>query len=201
LGNEAAAQELAPQLVRAAPEFQPMFASYISAKTALERNNAATYALLKLPVLRPFAESGYGRLAPITEIDSFRDNWWCAPVDYKFNNKGEKVSLANQPIPAFLTPTQIAGAKTELEQIRKLGAGSTFAARRAVEFATKSPSDALLPESLQLAVRGTRYGCQDCETGKYSKAAHDILKSRFARTESAKKTPYWFKDASCEAAK
>ena len=121
--------------------------------------------------------------------------------DYEFNNKGEKVSLANQPTSAFLTPAQIAEAKIEMEQIRKLGAGSTFVARRAVEFATKSPADSRLPESLQLAVRGTRYGCQDCETGKYSKAAHDILKSRFARTESAKKTPYWFKDASCEAPK
>jgi hypothetical protein len=201
LGNEAAAQELAPQLVRVAPEFQPTFANYISAKTALGRNNAATYALLKLPVLRPFVESGYGRLTPITEIDSYRDNWWCAPVNYEFNNKGEKVLTQNQPTPAFLTPAQIAEAKTELEQIRKLGAGSTFVARRAVEFATKSPSDARLPESLQLAVRGTRYGCRDCETGKYSKAAHDILKSRFARTESAKKTPYWFKDESCEAPK
>lgn len=201
LGNEPATQELAPQLVRVAPEFQPFLGNYISAKTAIERNNAATYALLKLPALRPFAESGYGRLAPITEIDSYRDNWWCAPVNYEFNNKGEKVSLTNQPTPAFLTSAQIAVAKAELEQIKKLGAGSTFIARRAIEFATKSPNDARLSESLQLAVRGTRYGCRDCETGKYSKAAHDILKSRFARTEAAKKTPYWFKDESCEAGK
>lgn len=198
LGNDAAAIELAQQLVRVATEFQPFFNSYLSAKTLPERQNAVTYILLKLPALRPEVQGGYGRLNPITEIDSYRDNWWCAPVDYQFDNSGEKVAPAASPAPAFLTEEQIRAAKNEREQIKKLGGGSTYLARRAVEFAQKAPSDSRLPESLHLAVRATRYGCQDCETGKWSKQAHDILKARFPRSEWAKKTPYWFKDESCD---
>jgi hypothetical protein len=201
LGKDADAIELAGQLVRVAPEFQPFFNSYLSAKIVPERQNAVTYILLKLPALRPVAESGYGRLNPITEIDSYRDNWWCAPIDYQHDTSGEKVARVAPPAPAFLTEEQIREAKTEREQIKKLGGASTYLSRRAVELAQKAPSDARVPESLHLAVRATRYGCQDCETGKWSKQAHDILKARFARSEWAKKTPYWFKDESCDAQK
>jgi hypothetical protein len=201
LGKDADAIELAGQLVRVAPEFQPFFNSYLSAKIVPERQNAVTYILLKLPALRPVAESGYGRLNPIAEIDSYRDNWWCAPIDYKHDNSGEKVAGVAPPTPAFLTEEQIREAKIEREQIKKLGGSSTYLSRRAAEFAQKAPADVRLPESLHLAVRATRYGCQDCETGKWSKQAHDILKARFARSEWAKKTPYWFKDESCDAQK
>ncbi|MDQ4123412.1 MAG: hypothetical protein M3209_18405 [Acidobacteriota bacterium] len=199
LGNDVAAVDLAGQLLRVAPEFRPFFNGYLAAKTLSERQNTVTYILLKLPALRPEVESGYGRLNPITEIDNYRDNWWCTPFDYQYDNKGEKVALAQLPSPTFLTEEQIREAKIEREQIKKLGDSSTYLARRAVEFAQRAPADARLPESLHLAVRATRYGCQDCETGKWSKQAHDILKAHFSRSEWAKKTPYWFKDESCES--
>lgn len=198
LNNEAAAIELAPHLTRLAPEFQTVFGQYTSAKTAAERQNAATYILLKFPALRPFVETGYGRLEDVAVIDSYRDNWWCAPSEFTYNNAGEKVELTALPAPPFLTEANVSAARREREQLKKLGGGSTYLARRAVEFATKSPNDARVPESLHLAVRSTRYGCQDCDTGKFSKQAHDILKKRFPRSEWTKKTPYWFKDESCD---
>lgn len=194
LGDEKTAIELAPQLVKLAPEFQTVFAQYISAKTPAERQNAVTYILLKTPALRPYVEKGYGRLNPIAEIDSYRDNWWCALTEYALDGqKAEDIAA-----PTFLTTAQVAEARREREKLKTLGNSATYLGRRAVEFATKSPADSRLAESLHLAVRASRYGCTDCNTGTFSKQSHDILKKRFPSSEWAKKTPYWFKDESCE---
>lgn len=199
LERDDVAAEIAPNLAQTAPEFQPVLASYIAAKTPLERRNSATYALLKTPAFRPVAETGYGRINPIAEIDSYRDNWWCAPSDEFYDeNTGQKATRPAMSAPSFLTPEQLEKARQEREKIKSLGGGSTYLARRAVDFATKTPADARLAESLHLSVRATRYGCQDCQTGTYSKQAHDLLKKRFPRSEWTKKTPYWFKDESCE---
>ncbi len=198
LGDETTAQELAPQFVRLAPEFQTVFAQYLNAQTAPERSNAALYVLLKFPALRPVAESGFGRLTPVAEIDSYRDNWWCAPTDLVEDKSGEKVAAPPIQSPTFLTPEQLAEAGRERESLKKVGGASTYLARRAVDFATKFPADPRVPESLHLSVKATRYGCTDCDTGKFSKAAHDLLKSRFPTSEWTKKTPYWFKDESCD---
>ena len=198
LGDDATAQELAPHFARLAPEFQTFFAQYLNAQTAPERSNAALYVLLKFPALRPVAESGYGRLTPVAEIDSYRDNWWCAPTDLVDNESGEKVARTAIAAPPFLTAEQLAQAASEREQLKKIGGGATYLARRAADFATRFPADARVPESLHLAVKATRYGCTDCETGRFSKADHDLLKSRFPTSEWTKKTPYWFKDESCE---
>ena len=50
-----------------------------------------------------------------------------------------------------------------------------------------------MPESLHLAVRATRYGCSDAETGKFSKQAFDLLHQRYAKTPWAQETPYWYR--------
>jgi hypothetical protein len=49
------------------------------------------------------------------------------------------------------------------------------------------------PEALALAVRTTRYGCNwHGRHGTYSKAAQELLKTRFASSEWTTQTPYWF---------
>lgn len=201
LNDDRTAQELAPQFAKLAPEFQPVFAQYTNAAIAAERDQAATYILLKFPALRPNIDSGYGRTAPISEIDSYRDNWWCAPKDNFTISSGETVKFDSAPAPAFLSAEQFAAARRERRQIAALGDSATYLAKRAVEFANAAPTDARVPESLHLAVRASRYGCTDCETGKYSKAAHDLLKKNYPRSEYVKKTPYWFKDESCDVQK
>ena len=204
LEDETTAIELAPHFTTAAPEFMPVFHQYQIAKTAAERRNAATYILVKFPALRPFVDTGYGRIDPVFEIESYRNNWWCAPTDTGFsrdNSSAGQKQPAEITAPAFLNESHLSEAKRERVELQKLGGSSTYLGRRAVEFAQKSPADTRVPESLHLAVRATRYGCQDCETGKFSKQAHDILKQRFPRSEWRGKTPYWFKDESCETSR
>jgi hypothetical protein len=50
-----------------------------------------------------------------------------------------------------------------------------------------------VPEALHLAVKSTRYGCTDKETGRWSKAAFDLLRRKYPNSTWAKQTPYWFK--------
>jgi hypothetical protein len=38
-----------------------------------------------------------------------------------------------------------------------------------------------------------RYGCGDANTAKWSKAAFDLLHSRYPKSEWAAKTKFWFK--------
>jgi len=60
--------------------------------------------------------------------------------------------------------------------------------------AQRHPADPRSPEALHLAVKSTRFGCTDKETGKWSKAAFDFLHRHYPTSAWAKKTPYWFKD-------
>ena len=49
------------------------------------------------------------------------------------------------------------------------------------------------PEALALAVKSTRYGCNwHGGHGRYSKPAQELLRKKFADTEWAKATPFWF---------
>jgi hypothetical protein len=63
-----------------------------------------------------------------------------------------------------------------------------------IQWATKDPDDPRLPEALHLAVNATRYGCGDKDTGRWSKAAFDLLHRKYPNTTWAKKTKYWFKE-------
>jgi hypothetical protein len=106
--------------------------------------------------------------------------------------------VADFPAPAFLTKTEIEQAATENARIAALTGGANFLATQTAQWAKHKPNEKRLPEALYLAVKATRYGCQNCATGKASKAAYDVLTKRFKTTEWKKKTPYWFGEACAE---
>jgi hypothetical protein len=49
-----------------------------------------------------------------------------------------------------------------------------------------------VPEALHRVVVATRYGCNDGETGMYSKQAFTMLHSKYPKSEWTAQTPYWF---------
>lgn len=191
LDDDASAQALAPEVAQLIPELKSDMASYSKAKDAKARSYEAVWTLLKNPATRPLVDSGTGRRSAFNEIDNYRDNWWCNTL-----NPDNPVAT---PAPLFLTKEQQAQATAENATIAKIAAsGSNFLAAKTTEWAEFSPKEKRLPEALALAVKSTRYGCQNCDTAKVSKAAFDILKDRFGTSEWKKKTPYWFKDEGCE---
>jgi len=179
------------------PEMKGALAAYQRAKTADARRYATIYIALKFPGMRPYLAAGIGRTTALAEIDSFRDNWWCAePPAPQSNWAGEEQTEKKpKPIspPEFLIRSQ-AVAKRELGALQALGTGPNYFAQTAIDWARKNPADPHAPEALHLAVRSTRYGCTDKETGRWSKAAFDLLHERYPNTSWARATKYWFKD-------
>jgi hypothetical protein len=194
-GNQTIEREFTPLVSRYAKEFAPLFSKYAAAGTPVNREAAALIAVLRYPVIQPYVPSGYGREdSEATTIDSNRGNWWCAEDEgareyKKYDNyEFEYPSV----YPNFLTAVQIAGASREHREMLLLGDSSTYLARRAVAFALKNPRHPSTPEILHLAVRSTRYGCTDENTGQFSKQAFEILHKSYPNSAWTKKTPYWF---------
>ena len=198
LDNTAVEREFSPLVLKNAPEFAPLFSVYADAANPTEREAAALKTVLNYPKFEPFIEAGYGRedgSEPMT-IDSLRGNWWCADfktADEKYADAAEKPLPDTQFYPAFLSSKQSAEAAQEQQQLNdKVGNSATYLARRALNFAANSPKNADVPEILHLAVRATRYGCTDADTGKYSKAAFTLLRKDYPNSVWTKKTPFWF---------
>ncbi len=197
LDDRETASQAAVLLEEMYPQLKDFLQAYQKAATPDARRFSAAFLSLKFPGLRPYATAGIGRTTPIQEVDSFRDNWWCieppAPLSGPMSDDEETKTKAKPiPIPEFLSSSK-ASASTQFAALQKLGTAPNYLCRIAIAWAEKNPADPRSPEALHLAVRSTRYGCTDAETGRWSKAAYDLLHQRYPNTTWAKNTKYWFK--------
>jgi hypothetical protein len=181
------------------PEMKEFLAGYQRATTPEARRFAAAYLSLKFPGLRPYVSTGFGRSTEVQEIDSYRDNWWCTEPPASMSgsaSQGEDEEGKPKPkpvtLPEFLRPSQALGAR-QFAAVQALGTAPNYLCRIAIEWTEKNPADPRAPEALHLGVRSTRYGCTDKETGRWSKAAYDLLHRRYPNTTWARNTKYWFK--------
>ncbi len=201
LGDTKTADELAPILSALVPELSSLLNDYLSAATPEAKKFAAIYAWLKFPGLEPVVDIGVGRQEPLNKQDSYRDNWWCGAAFHP--NEGENESdeegavsftaRDTQPL-LFLSAAEKAKAEQELKARAVVTAAPNYIAQQVIQWATKNPADQRAPEALHLAVTTTRYGCSDDQTGRWSKAAFDLLHRKYPNTSWAKKTKYWFKN-------
>jgi hypothetical protein len=92
----------------------------------------------------------------------------------------------------FLSPAEKAAAKQQWSTLGALGAAPNYIAHNVIQWANRTPADPRVPEALHLAVTATRYGCTDKNSGRWSKAAFDLLHRKYPNSSWAKKTSYWF---------
>jgi hypothetical protein len=185
------ANQAASALMPVYPQLKDLLIAYQQANTPDARRFAAAYLALKFPGLRPYVTVGLSRTSAPEEIDNFRDNWWCAdPPSTYVQDEGAKT----EPVlaPPFLKRSEAVG-KREAAALSALGTGPNYLSQTVIKWGTINPTDARVPEALALAVKSTRYGCTDKETGRWSKAAFDLLHRRYPNTSWAKETKYWFK--------
>jgi hypothetical protein len=201
LGEYKTADELVPTLKALAPELSAGLDSYLKATQADDKRYTALYCWLKSPGIEPVVDVGIGRESSLEQQDTYRDNWWCASSftpgeDQADGEESEKTSFTSSvlPAPVFLTAAQKAAASKEWAALQALGTIPNYLCKQAIQWATKNPTDPRVPEALHLAVNATRYGCTDKETGRWSKAAFDLLHRKYPTTSWAKKTKYWFKE-------
>lgn len=198
LDRHEAANQLAPVLASFYPQLKELLEAYRKETTPDARKFTAAYLALKFPGLRPAVTAGAGRSIALDEVDSYRDNWWCLagsnrviPTEAPPTDPGSR--SPQRTLPLFLSPVETASAATELAKLNALGVAPNFLARTAVEWANRKPADPRAAEALHLAVTSTRRGCTDDETGRWSKAAFDLLHRRYPRSPWTEKTKYWFK--------
>ncbi len=196
LDDEQTATTLAPAVTSLAPELKAEVAAYVAATDAPSKKFAAIYLILKYPGARPAVDSSMGRLTDFSKIDIYRDNWWCAYGQKPATGDDTATKKPKEQIsaPDFLTAEQKAAAAAEWTQLMALGTGPNYLCAQAVKWAALTPADPRAPEALHLAVRSTRYGCTNEQTGKLSKQAYDLLHQKYPKSEWAQKTKYWFKD-------
>lgn len=195
LGDRVVEREFTPLMQRFVPDFKTYFSKYAAATGETDRDAAALIVVLRYPVIQPFVPVGFGREdnSPVS-IDSNRGNWWCSnePADGGTERYGVYNFVYPEVSPDFLSAAQTSVAARERKKMADEGNSSTFLARRVVEFADRFPNHPKTPELLHLAVRSTRYGCSDDNTGKFSKMAFDRLHKRYPTSVWTEKTPYWF---------
>ncbi len=203
LGDTQTADELVPVVRELIPEMAPFLSAYVSAATPQAKKSAAIYAWLKFPGLEPVVDIGVGRRTPLQSQDTYRDNWWCGVTYYPLDREPKTEEEAGSPVsftssntqrPLFLSAAEQATAEREWKQLIGIGAAPNYIAQQVIEWANRTPNDQRLPEALHLAVMTTRYGCTNPESGRWSKAAFDVLHRKYPNTTWARKTPYWFKD-------
>ncbi|HEV7859421.1 MAG TPA: hypothetical protein VGO91_12450 [Pyrinomonadaceae bacterium] len=210
LDDDRTASELVPLLKSLVPSMSAHLDDYLTAKGSDAKKFAAIYAWLQFPGLEPNVDSGLGRLLlPLGQQDAYRDNWWCSSAsgferanapDNATETKDKATAKAFTAIseaasPLFLDQPQKTAALKEHERLANFGAAPNYLSRQVISWATRNPNDPRVPEALHLAIKATRYGCPDKETGAASKAAFQLLHKRYPASPWAKKTPYWYKDS------
>ena len=97
------------------------------------------------------------------------------------DDEASKAKTRPIPTPEFLRVSKTLAA-SQFGALQALGTAPNYLCRIAIAWAEKNPADPRAPEALHLAVRSTRYGCTDKETGRWSKAAYDLLHQRYPKT-------------------
>ncbi|HJQ25991.1 MAG TPA: hypothetical protein VKA60_18885 [Blastocatellia bacterium] len=194
LDDDATATALTPAVATLAPELKELLDAYVAAPDKPAKKFAAIYLILKYPGARPNVDAGTGRSVALDKIDDFRDNWWCAydraPDP---DNPPLKRVTKTTAAPSFLTAAQKAAGSAEWKRLAALGTAPNYLCAQAIKWANLKPDDPRAPEALHLAVRATRYGCTDAQTGVASKQAYDLLHRKYPKSEWAQQTKYWFK--------
>lgn len=199
LGDTKTADELTPVLVNLFPELSALLNEYSATAQPDEKKFAAIYAWLKTPGLEPVVDAGVGRQTPLTQQDSYRDNWWCSsyfvPATAEENREViQFTAVTTGKPPRFLSPAEIAKADKEWSTLSSFGAAPNYIVRQVIQWANMHGDDPRVPEALHLAVKATRYGCTDKDSARWSKTAFDLLHRKYPNNPWTKKTPYWFKD-------
>lgn len=207
LKRDTDAKEAALRLSSLSPSLKVGLAEYLATKSEDEKQFLAAFFLLEHPEFHPDVTAGLGREPADGEIDSFRYNWWCSygprtQGDYgsRFN---EFYTPWNEPLrtiypdeaslsPSFLNEDQKAGASQQWNAIVHAPSGVVWLGDQILAYAKAHADDPRVPQALHLAVRATRYGCFDAESGSVSKSAFQLLHRKYPSSEWTKKTPYWF---------
>ena len=145
-------------------------------------------------------------LTPMADVElrkpfGSNDGWWCGAKEPVVDNPGEYRSTVAWRIPismkvpdAVISPAERTQAAKEVARLIELGSAQDVLSPVIMAWAKDHPDDPLVPEALYRLVRVVRYGChEEPDNAKISKAAFDLLHTRYPKDPWTARTPYWFK--------
>lgn len=157
----------------------------------------AVFTILHNPGLQPYFEPGISRLASYGYFNDFHDNWWCNNLQMQ----GEEAPQKQQPLApvAFLSSEDQKVAEIQRQRLMQLPCGPAVLGQQVVSYAQANPSDPNIPEALALVVRASHYGRREwgndpmkSPTTAASKAAFQLLHTRYPKSPWTTKTPYYY---------
>jgi hypothetical protein len=164
----------------------------------------ASLAILRSPGLRPYLEPGVSRLGSFSDLDNYRDNWWTSNWTDPSQPQEDSRTPAKVIAPvAFLTAQQRTTGEAQYKALIAQPAGPILIGQRVIDYAKDHANDPAVPEALALTVRATRYGASDWRdqasekasqkaTTAVSKAAFQLLHTRYPKSPWTAKTPYYY---------
>ena len=179
------------------PQYAADWKTYRGATTADTKKVEAALLLLKLPAARPYPDYGLGYIYKRDVVGRYGPRWWAAgdtPFGYADDDGNPLLCVhCGLPLPLiappFITAQDKASAKADNDRLGKLPGAPAWLGAIVIPWAKAHPNDPRVPEALHNVVRATQYGDMDSDT---SKAAYDLLHSRFPRSSWTAKTPKWF---------
>jgi hypothetical protein len=186
LKNDRLALEIAPDVLRLAPEMGSVFAAYMKARTIRDRHRAALYVLLKFANLSPYLSPDLPTFSTSEELDYYLEEaWWCELPQTDYTNDGKEFPKV-VPKPAFLTMAQLETARREREAIAALPEGKSYLGKQVLLWARAAPDDPRLPEALFIATKANesyKYGCDSCTSDEATRdAAKAMLLRRYPKS-------------------
>jgi hypothetical protein len=153
--------QIAPEVMKAAPEMASLLNEYTRAKPA-ERDHEALFILLRFPNLSPYIAAGLPSFDTVEDVDYyFESSWWCRLATTDYNDDGhEVVKVVRRP--DFLDPKELAAAASERKKLDEIGDGKSYLGKLVLQWARVSPRDPRIPESLFIAFKANesyKFGC------------------------------------------
>ncbi|HEY2930851.1 MAG TPA: hypothetical protein VGK99_03825 [Acidobacteriota bacterium] len=205
------ATEVTPVLKALALELQEDLDQFMMEKDQEAMKADAVLTILRFPGMRPYVGSGLDRASTLGRIDNLRENWWCRlrhrdqikPDEADFFDHYQRRTQSNGPVeilyppgrpgpPLFLSTHEKEEAEREWKKLSSLPTAPNYLCSHVIAWARKNARDPRVPEALHRAIKTTRYGCTDAKTSELSRAAFDLLHSRYPASPWTKMTPYWF---------
>ncbi len=196
LGDNASARGLAPVVSELIPKLKPSVNARLAAKDPQARRFELAFIMLTHPGMRPYLDAGVGRVTPLDQMDSLRDNWWRFPSWYERSLTGRGLRPPPSTYPAFLSAAERKSADDEWQKLSAINAPNLLCAE-AIGEARHSPDDERVPEALYRCISAVHLGCSNDQGTEYAKSAYYLLHRRYPESTWAQKNRFWYRGGGC----
>ncbi|HLI81689.1 MAG TPA: hypothetical protein VKV03_16990 [Candidatus Binataceae bacterium] len=202
LGDEGAAREMIPMIVEFAPQLKVSLEAWSAAKNPNQRRFEVAVTMLRNPGLRPYLDSGFGRLTPLDQPDALRDNFWTSmspPLPMPTPKNTPQVVMPTAlptPVPppkypAFLSPDERKSADVEWDKLARID-GAEFLCSEALQYAKTNPKEGRIAEALFRCILAVHLSAANDHCDVLADSAFHLLHQRYPNSEWAKKNRFWY---------